>query len=319
MWRPKALLVSAQVGLAAVIVAAACGGNEGQPTVGCSGGSIDVVVTLPVFADFACQVGGERVTVTALIPPGADPHTYQPAPEDAERIRDARLILYNGLALDEPAVDFIFQHARGSVQIISYALSLSSPTAEQPPPDQIPITAQEAGDNPHLWLDVEVAKVYISSTRNSLEIVDADGIPTYRQNANTYISELDALHREVQQAVQSIPQERRKLVTFHDSFPHFARQYGLELLGPIAPDTEREPTPEELDTLAQEIEDAGIPSLFAERGFDASMVERVAQEAGVRVCALYSDILDKDADTYVEMMRANAQEMVNCLGEEAGP
>ena len=293
---------------AIILLAAACGG--GGPDVGCSGGPVRVVVTLPVFADFACRVGGDRVTVTALIPPDADPHTFAPEDEAASEIKAANLILYNGLALEQPATDFILHHARGTAQLIAYAGSVPSPSAPQQAP---PITAQAAGDNPHLWLDVEAAKVYVDATRDSLEIVDPDGTAEYRQRTDAYLAELTALAQEIEQAVGSIPDTQRRLVTSHDSFPHFARRSGMEVLGFLALTAEDTPTQGQLDALVDKAVDAGLGAVFADRGPDSSVMEQIAVRAGAALCSLYSDQVDEAADTYIEMMRANAQELVRCL------
>ncbi len=303
----RAKLLLAMVPLAATL-AAACGG--GGPDVGCSGGPVRVVVTLPVFADFACRVGGDRVTVTALIPADADPHTFAPQDEAATEIKAANLILFNGLGLEQPATDFILQQARGTAQLINYAGSVPSPSAPQQQP---PITAQAAGDNPHLWLDVEAAKVYVDATRDSLEIVDPDGIQEYRQRADAYKDELTLLSRDVAQEVGSIPETHRKLVTSHDSFSHFAQRFGLEVLGFVAPTPGETPTQSQLDALVAKIQSEGVPAIFADRGPDAGTMEQTAKRAGVVLCSLYSDQVDGDADTYIEMMRANAQELVRCL------
>lgn len=299
----------------ATVVAACFGNSGGGPSVGCTGaGDVEIVVTLPLFADFACAIGGDNVTVTALVPPDADPRTFEPLPEKAESIRSADLVLYNGLNLDQPSLEFIFSNASGRTQIIGYAIALPSPTTEPPSGGEYPTTAQEAGDNPHLWLDVGIARQYVESTEDSLEIVDPGNIPQYRERARALMAELEALDEEIEAALQAIPAERRQIVSLHDSFPHFARAYGFEVLGFTATSPQETATQEELDALAQALKDAGVPAVFAERGYDATALEQIADDTGVLLCSLYSDRIDAEADSYIEIMRANAEELVRCLG-----
>ncbi|MCH7485130.1 MAG: zinc ABC transporter substrate-binding protein [Chloroflexi bacterium] len=310
---PVLKLAIAVVAAGTVIAACIGGNNGGGPSVGCTGGDVQIVVTLPLFADFACAIGGDNVTVTALVPADADPRTFEPLPEKAAAIVSADLVLYNGLDLDQPSLEFVFANASGRTQIIGYAIALPSPTAEPPSGGEFPTTAQQAGDNPHLWLDVDVARQYIESTEDSLGIVDPSNIPEYQERARELNAEFKALDEEIAETLQAIPAERRQIVSLHDSFPHFARAYGFEVLGFTAASPQETATQEGLDALAQALKDAGVPAVFAERGYDATALEQIADETGVLLCSLYSDRIDAEADGYIEMMRANAEELVRCL------
>lgn len=293
---------------------AACSGGDDSPSVGCTGGDTQVVVTLPLFADFACTIGGDEVTVTALVPFDADPHTFQPPDDQADLIRTADLVLYNGLGLDQPSLEFVFSHASGRTQIIGYAIAIPSPTAERPGAGEFPTTAQEAGDNPYLWLDVNVARVFADSTQDSLAIVDGANMRAYRERADEMKAELDELEEEIEASLSVIPAERRLIASLYDSFPHFARAFGFEVLGFTASSPQETPTQADLEALAQAVEEAGVPAVFAERGYDATPLEEIADQTGVQVCSLYSDRIDADADSYAEIMGANADELVRCLG-----
>ncbi len=312
---PPILKLAIAVVAAGTVFAACSGGNNGGgPTVGCTGGDVQVVTTLPLFADFACAIGGDNVTVTALVPADADPRTFEPLAEMAEAIASADLVLYNGLNLDQPSLEFVFDNATGRTQIIGYAVALPSPTTERPSGGELPTTAQQAGDNPHLWLDVGVARQYVESTGDSLEIVDPGNIPQYRERERELNAELEALEEEIAATLQAIPADRRQIVSLHDSFPHFARAYGFEILGFTTASPQETAAQEELDALAQAVKDAGVPAVFAERGYDATALEQIADQTGVLLCSLYSDRIDAEADSYIKIMRANAEELVRCLG-----
>jgi ABC-type Zn uptake system ZnuABC Zn-binding protein ZnuA len=306
----------AGAGLALMIsafVLAACSDAD-EPEAGCSGGDIHVVTTLPLFAEWACEIGGDNVTVTPLVPRGADPRVYQPTSDQSPLIDEAQLVLYNGLGLDQPSLDFVYSHATGRIQIIGYSIALPSPTAEQPADSVTPITADEAGDNPMMWLDIETALNYISSTRDSLQIADPDSISYYQDNAQAYSARLRDLDRDMRQAVEAIPRERRGLGTLYDTFPHLARAYGLQVLGFTAATPQDTPAQDDLDALVQSLAETGVPAVFADRGYDPAPLQQVATAAGVELCFLYSDQFDSDADTFIEMMEANAEQLERCLG-----
>lgn len=299
-----------------VIVVSACGGSQSSagptPIVSRSADPIQVVVTLPVFADFVHEIGGENVQVSSLIPEGADPHTYEPKPDDAGLIAEADIILVNGLGLEEPSLEFISEHrASGLTLLVTIAANVPSPTAEQPL--DRPVFATEAGDDPHLWLDPKLARTYPETVADSLKIVDGENDPFYEATFRAYLDRLQELDREMAATLESIPPERRKLVTYHNSLFHFARRYGLEVVGVATEDPARAPGPDETAELARTAQQEGVRAFFGEIGFDNGPLEEAAAAADLMVCTLYTDSVDEGATTYLDMMRANAQELDRCL------
>ncbi len=190
------------IALAIAGLAVACGGS-GSPKA--AGGQVRVVTSLALFADFIQHVGGDRVQVTALVPADADPHTYEPAPAKVKDVTKADLVVINGLGLEQTLHDLIYNNVRGGVPIVQMS-------------DGLPILAgnPQEGEtgNPHLWLNVQYAMRYVESIRDGLIAADSEGADAYRANAAAYLEELDALDKEVAAAIETIPPERRKLVTF---------------------------------------------------------------------------------------------------------
>lgn len=309
----RRLVPAAMLMAAVVMLFAACSGSSNKSQVGCDGGVFDVTVTMPMFAEFACSVGGDLVNVDALIPLDADPYSYVPPAEDAELVSGAKLVLSAGLGLDQPSRDFILEHGRGSAQLIVYTRSITSPTAEQPPTDQPVITAEEAGDNPYLWLDPRLARGYVDITRDSLEIIDPEHIAEYRTASQAYFVRLAELEQEISADLAGLPLANRKLVTLYDSMPHFAKRFGFEVTGSLTVHGET-PGAAEIEALAAIVREQGVPAVFTERGYDESPMQQVADAAGVALCSLYTDRADKDAFTYIDMMRANVDEISRCLG-----
>jgi len=262
---------------------------------------VKVVASLAIFADFVRQVGGDRVDVSTLIPAGADPHTYDPPPGRVVRLTEADLVIANGLGLEAALEDVIEENTPSSTPIIELAQGLSATTNDH----------QSA--NPHLWLDVQNAIAYVERIRDALVETDPAGADVYRSNTDSYLAELRTLDQEVAAAIDSIPSDRRKLVTFHDAFPYLAQRYGLEVVGVVVASPGKEPSAKDVADLVEAIAAEDVPAVFKEPEYNSRILELAADDAGVEVCTLYSHALDKKVDTYVKLMRFNAKELVRCL------
>jgi len=258
---------------------------------------VNVVVSLAIFADFARQVGGDRVDVSTLVPAGADPHTYEPGPSRVAKLTKADLVIVNGLGLEAALEDVVEENTSSSAILVELV-------------EGLPVIDK----NPHLWLDVLNAIAYVEHIRDALAEIDPAGADTYRANADGYLAELRTLDEEVAAAIDSIPPERRKLVTFHDAFPYLARRYGLEVVAVVVASPGKEPSAKDVANLVDAIAAEDVPAVFKEPQLNARILELAADDAGVEVCTLYSGTLDKKVDTYVELMRFNAKELTRCLG-----
>jgi ABC-type Zn uptake system ZnuABC Zn-binding protein ZnuA len=262
---------------------------------------VKVVASLAIFADFVRQVGGDRVDVSTLIPAGADPHTYDPPPGRVVWLTEADLVIVNGLGLEAALQDVIDENTPSSTPITELSQGLTV------------ITSDHQSANPHLWLDVQNASAYVERIRDALVQIDPAGADVYRSNADSYLAELRTLDQEVAAAIDSIPSDRRKLVTFHDAFPYLAQRYGLEVIGVVVASPGKEPSAKDVADLVEAIAAEDVPAVFKEPEYNSSVLELAADDAGVEVCTLYSHALDKKVDTYVKLMRFDAKELVRCL------
>jgi ABC-type Zn uptake system ZnuABC Zn-binding protein ZnuA len=289
-WRKLRLGISI-ASLAAFGGLAGCGG--GGPTGDAA--AVRAVTSLEIFADMARHVGGDRVEVTALLPSGADPHTYELTPSRVADIARADVVLLNGLGLEEAIDDVVRTNAEGPVVDLSDGL----PALE---------------GNPHLWLDVRLAAQYVERIRDALIGADPGGRRVYEANASAYLEELGALDREMEAAVEAIPPQRRKLVTFHDAYAYLASRYGLEVVAVVVPSPGQEPSARAVAELVATLRSQEVPAVFKEPQFSAAVLEEAASEAGVRVLDLLSDALTDEVDSYVALMRFNMQELEEGLG-----
>jgi len=276
--------------LLAALLAVACGDSGGPPDE-----RLRVVASLEIFADMARNVGGDRVDVTAVLPSGADPHTYELSPGRVADIARADLVFVNGLGLEGNVRDAIDENAGGPVVELSEGLATLD-------------------SNPHLWLDPRLAARYVERIRDVLIEHDRQGRAQYEANARTYLERLGTLDRETEAAVQSIPPERRKLVTFHDAFRYFATRYGLEIVAVVVRSPGQDPSAQDVARLTETLRSEGVPAVYKEPQFNAAVLEQAADEAGVRVLDLLSDAYTEGVDSYLELMHFNLRQLQEGLG-----
>jgi zinc/manganese transport system substrate-binding protein len=299
MRRFRALIVPLA---AAALLANSCGDLDNG-----GGGRVRVVTTLPLFADFVREIGGDRVNVASLLPSGADPHTWEPSPRDVQRVAEADLVFANGLDLEPEALKVIQANADPS------AVVLIAPTILGP-------AGSNEGVDPHVWMDPEHGMRYASVVRDRLLQADPGGAGAYAANLERFVDDIAEAQAYVRQKVASVPEDRRKLVTTHDAFGRFAEAFGLEVVAFVAPGPGQEASPEDVADIARAIEREGVPAVFAEpqTSAESDILRRAAEDAGVQVCTLYSDSLDDKVTGYIDMLRFNADELARCLGDGDG-
>lgn len=287
---------------------------------------IRVVTTTSVFADLIARVGGERVQVMSLVPMGGDPHAWDPTPREIRAVSDAHIFVYNGLGLEPWVPRLLAGAGRPDLVTVELGSGLASRAGErdhqaaagEPAPGQG--SENGAGHdhhpgeiNPHLWLDITYAIQYVRRIQQALAAHDPAGAAYYQSRAGAYAAELEELDRWFHAQVQRIPPERRVLVTYHNAYEHMARRYGLELAGFLVHSPEQEPSAQVMAQLARVLRQRQVNAVFVEPQIDSRLAEALARETGARVGTLYTDSLTDDVPTYVAMMRANAQALVELL------
>jgi manganese/iron transport system substrate-binding protein len=307
--------------IAVALLVSGCGDDD--ETTGGGGATLNVVTSLPLFADFAREVGGDRVEVTSLVPTGADPHTWEPAPSDVQRVAEADLAFANGLDLEPAAIEVIETNLPDSAELVVVGEEVARAGAELVASQEEEGEEHEGeepsefeGMNPHLWLNVENAREYARVVRDGLSAADVDGADEYDRNYEAYLAELDEVDGYVREKTDPIPGSNRKLVTTHDAFSYFADYFGFEVLSFVAASPGQEPSPEDVANLSRDIEAEGVPAVFAEPQIEGEgeILEQAANDADVEVCTLYSDSLDDRVTSYIELMRFDADELARCLG-----
>jgi zinc/manganese transport system substrate-binding protein len=264
---------------------------------------IQIVASFSILGDFARNVGGDRVNVTTLVGANSDVHVYTPAPADAKKIADAKLVIINGLGL-EGWLPRLVQSSGSKAAVVTATNGIA--------PRKLGSDA-----DPHAWQSVVNAKIYVANMREALIAVDQAGAVAYRANADAYLAKLDALDREVRGAVAQIAPARRKVISTHDAFGYFAAAYGIAFIAPQGVSTESEPSARDMAAIIRQIKTEKIPAVFLENISDPRLMRRISAETGARIGGtLVSDGLtaeNGDAPTYIDMVRHNIKALTSAL------
>lgn len=292
--------------LLAIGMAVAACGPSGSASPGQSGG-LAVVTTSTVFGDMIENVGGDHVAVTSLVPRHADVHTFEPKPADLRAVTGARLIVMNGLGLDDWLRETIANAAAAGTPLVELAPGL--PGVELLPGDE------PGTQNPHLWMAVQYAVGYVDRIETALATADPANAGAYRDRAAAYRLRLEALDADVRRQIATIPPADRKLVTFHDAFPYFAREYGLEVVGVAVDAPGQDPSAGEIAALIEAIRASGAKAIFSEAQFPTRLVDQLAAETGASVVAqLYDDSLgDPPISSYEAVIEWDVDQLVEAL------
>jgi ABC-type Zn uptake system ZnuABC Zn-binding protein ZnuA len=303
MWSRRILLVV--VGLA--VLGAGCSTNQPAGSAdGTHGSTLRVVATTTQVADFARNIGGDRVQVTSLFKPNVDAHDYEPSPADIDTIARADLVIENGAGLESWLHDTVTSSGYdGPVIDTSQGVRLRQ-LGGQP--------------DPHIWQNPRNAMVMAANIEGALAAADPADADVYRTNLAAYTKQLQALDAEVQRQLDSLA--NKKLVTNHDAFGYYIDRYGLQFVGSIIPsfDTSAELSGRDIRDLVAKIKATRVKAVFSETSLPPKTAETIAREAGVKVVegedALYGDSLGpagSDGDTYLRMVRHNTRTIVHNL------
>jgi zinc/manganese transport system substrate-binding protein len=268
---------------------------------------IEVVASFSILADITRQIGGERLHVSTLVPPEADAHVFQPAPQDAKRIARARAVIINGLGF-EGWMERLIKAAGGKPRIILASQNIQPLKTSDP---------HLHGLDPHAWHDVATVKSYVATIRDGLIAMDPDGQSHYQQRAQAYLAQLDQLDAEIRTSLADIPPARRVIVTSHDAFGYYARAYGIRMLAPQGVSTETEASARDIAKVITQIRAQSIPAVILENVSDPRLLEQIAKETGGKIGGkLYSDSLSLEtgpASTYIDLMRYNTKTLKDAM------
>jgi len=275
---------------------------------------LSVVCATTQIADFAKQVCGDRWNIICVLAPGEDPHTYETGNDDLVAVSKADLCLENGW------------HLEGNEWMQGLASAANKPvvTCVTGVESLMFEELNEAGQpekvkDPHAWFDHNNAAVYVKNIRDAVTKIDPDNAEEYAARTNLYLLQLRGLGRWIERQVNTIPKNRRILVTHHDAFGYFCRTYGFEAVTPVGWTTGEltDVSLEDRQAVIKQIKDLGVKSIFVETTINAELLEGIARDAGIAIGgSLYSDAMGAAGtagDTYIGMMRENVVTIVKHL------
>jgi len=308
----KPLLALVALVLVPVLLLTACSGDDSSTSASPGGSSttakLNVVATTVQITALTRDVGGDRIDLSGLIQPGADPHTFEPTASDLTKIEGADAILRHGLGLDDWLDGTLQAGAHAQVTTVTAGIT--------------PLKIDENGatvDDPHVWHDPDNDKIMVDNIAAALDKADPTNKPAYDANAATSKKKLDDTKAQVQSIINEIPPDNRKLVTNHDALGYFARAFGLQVVGAVIPSvsTEAEPSAQETAALLDTISRENVKAIFAESSVNPKLATTLANDAGVKIVDdLYGDSLGEPgsgADTVDGMLVTNAHKIADAL------
>jgi ABC-type Zn uptake system ZnuABC Zn-binding protein ZnuA len=274
------------------------------------------LTTVAPLTNIVKNVGGPYIGLHGLIPGGTDSHTFEPVPSDIRFIAEADVIILNGLYLEVPTERLALANKKAETRILKlgdrtitpqdYVFDRSFPKSAGYP-------------NPHLWMNPLYAARYAELVRESLAELDPGHATAYQERTKLFTQRLHELDRAIAAAIETVPREHRKLLTYHDSFAYFAPRYGLAVIGAIEPASFSEPSPREVARVIRQLRQEKLPAVFGSEVFPSKVLDQIAREAGVQfIATLRDDDLPgppgSPQHSYIGMMLENVRTMVSVLG-----
>ena len=304
-----------QLVLAAVALAA-CGSDDAGADAG--NGELAVVTTVAPITSIAASIGGDKVSITGLVPEGTNSHTFEPPPSASVVLSEADIVFINGLQLEEPTKELAQETAREGAKIVEIGTTVL-PESEYIYDFSFP--EEEGKPNPHLWTDPTWAIKYAEVIRDTFVERDPDNADYYRANFDAFANKATALADALRKDQRSIPGPRA-LLTYHDAYAYFADTFDWTVVGAIQPENFEDPSPKEVADLIDQIRAEGVPTIFGSEVFPSKALKQIADETGVR----YEDTLRDDdlpgepgdpEHSWLGLMRYDYVTMITGLGGQA--
>ncbi len=279
----------------ALAVLAGCAHGEAER----AAGPLRIIATTSTLASIARGAAGDAAEVRSLVPVGVSPEDFQPSPDTIAALHDADVLIENGAGLEGWLQTTIRNASNARLRIVVCA-------------DGLPVIAE----NPHLWMDPELARAYVRRIRDALVAADSAHATGYRSSARAYDAQLAALTARTRRKLATIPRAQRTMIVFHNAFDYYARRFGLRIAGAIEPIAGAEPNPAHVDDLVRLARAQHVRAVFAEHEYSDKLARTLAASAGgLRVAFLYDDSLGTEPGvaSYVGMIDVDTDTIVSAL------
>ncbi len=295
-----------------LLLAAACSGGSAPG----SSGKLVVATTVAPITSIVANVGGDRIELHGIVPEGTNSHTYEPPPKVAEVLSTADLVFVNGLKLEDPTAELAEQNAKKGSRVVALG-TLSLPESDYLYDFSFP--KEDGKPNPHLWTDPLYAIKYADEAAAALKQADPDNADYYETNRVAFDARATALSDALKADQASVPNGKLELLTYHDAYAYFGKDYGWKIIGAVQPSNFEDPTPKEVAAIIDQVRAEKVPVIFGSEVFPSPILEQIAKESGAR----YEDTLRDDdlpgepgekEHSWLGLMRYDFRTMVKALG-----
>ncbi len=273
---------------------------------------IRVVASFSILADLVKNVGGDHISMTTLVGPNANAHTYETTPNNAQALRNAHIIFINGLHL-EGFIDRLITASGTKALLVE--VSANIPLLEIKNKELSAQYQHGSGIDPHAWQTIPNVEIYIKNIATAFCKIDQQSCANYRKNSEAYIQKLKAAQEKLKSKIATIPKNKRIIITSHDAFGYFAQEYGFTILAPQSASIEAEATAADVAKLIKQIKTHKAAALFVENISNPRLIKQISKETGLKIGGtLYSDALSDEngpAATYLDMMEHNVKTIID--------
>lgn len=296
------------------IVAGAIGSLALAGTTASAQEKITIATSMPILQDIVANIAGDAATVFSVMPANADPHTWEARPEDMTRLAEAKAFIYNG-ALLEPFIET--GGWRRTVRDTGVAEFVVTDHVELIVVDQVidhgDHTHDLRGGDPHIWLDPMTMVQAVPAIAGFLAELDPDNAETYRANAETYAEQINSTHLELDEMLSKIPDDKRKMLVFHDAWRYFAARYNFEVIGIVLENPNAELSAQKMVELMEIMDKEGVRVIFAEPQFNTSVLDMLVQEGDAEIAMLLTDSFAEGVDSYLGLLKFDGEQLVKYL------
>jgi len=272
---------------ALTVVLGGCGDDEGSGASSSGGDQIEVGTTVAPITSIVANIGGDRVKITGIVPEGTNSHTFEPKPSVAELLSRLDVLYVNGLKLEEPTKELAEENLSDDGEIVELGTK-SIPESEYAYDFSFPRSGGKP--NPHLWTDPKYALKYAEIVRDDLSERDPDNAGYYKSNFDRFDKLVGEFDKAMRTSFATLPRAKRKLLTYHDAYAYFAKDYDWDVVGAIQVSDFEDPTPKEVAGLIGQVRKEKVPAIFGSEVFPSPVLKQIGKETGVK----YVDVLRDD-------------------------
>ena len=301
---------------ALILSLTACSSGSGANSVDEADDRPLIATTVSPITSIAASIAGDRARIEGIVPEGTNSHTFEPSPQIAKLLSNADLILINGLKLEDPTLDLAQKNKKAETQIVELG------TVVLPESDYIydfSFPKEEGKPNPHLWTDPGYAIKYAGVIRDQLSKLDPENADYYESNFTMFEQQANELAAAVKADQQSVPAGNLKLLTYHDAYAYFAKEFGWTVIGAVQPSSFSDPAPSEVARLIDQVKAEKVTTIFGSEVVPSAVLAEVGRATGAR----YEDSLRDDdlpgkpgdaEHSWLGLMKYNYRTMISGLG-----